>query len=334
MPFINRDNLRNSHQLPWLILDLVMLFLLVINLTWLIMDSLYAVQAVRELLQDWLPGMTQAYAPIHHRFIFYDMVFVGIFLTEFVVRWVHAVRHRMYARWYFYPFIHWYDLIGCIPIGTYRFLRLLRLISIIYRLHQHKIIDFTRTRLYRFLAFYYDVFMEELTDRIVIKVLSGAQQEVREGSPLIHHIQQKVLLPRRALLESFLSERLAIATQAGYGPHRAALRQYLADKVDTALRQNSEVRRLRLLPLVGPALGHALENAVGDIVATVIEGTLDDMASTANHPFIHDLTAAFLYEKDEPESAEVRQEMIDVVVEILELVKAQVAVKRWRAALD
>ena len=58
----------------------------------------------------------------------YDLAFVVIFLTEFCVRWVAAVVRKTYMRWYFFPFIHWYDLIGCIPLGGARIFRFLRII--------------------------------------------------------------------------------------------------------------------------------------------------------------------------------------------------------------
>ncbi|PWG73352.1 hypothetical protein DF186_23515, partial [Enterococcus hirae] len=76
----------------------------------------------------------------------------------------------------------------------------LRIISIIYRLHQYRIIDVTQWRNYQFVAFYYDAFMEELSDRIVIKVLNGAQDEVRRGSPLFEQIQRDIIYPRRGML--------------------------------------------------------------------------------------------------------------------------------------
>ena len=52
-----------------------------------------------------------------------------------------AIRKQTYPRWYFYPFLHWYDLLGCIPIGSFRMLRLLRLISLTIRLQKMGIID-------------------------------------------------------------------------------------------------------------------------------------------------------------------------------------------------
>lgn len=331
---INRANLRNSHQLIWFIIDFVMLGLLFLNIAWIIFDSLYALEAVKDLLFTYAQPFAEFYRPIHRNFIFYDLIFVSIFLTEFFVRWIYAIRMKVYLRWYFYPFIHWYDLLGCIPIGSYRFLRVLRVISIIYRLHKYQVIDFTKTRVYGFFKFYYEAFLEELSDRIVIKVLSGAQAEMTHGSPLIHNIQNNILLPRRDLLTEWLSEKVAETARTGYIPNRGALRHYLENCVDDALSQNAELNRLRQVPMLGPQITETLEEAVGDIVAQVIHQILDDLASSRNHGFIDDIVSTFLQETEEGhETTESERQIIQVVNEIIEAVKKQLEIKRWRQEL-
>ena len=71
---INRENLRNSHETPWLILDLVMLGLLFINLAWLIFDALYATNFVYQQLGVHFPAVIDAYDPIHNNFLLVDLV--------------------------------------------------------------------------------------------------------------------------------------------------------------------------------------------------------------------------------------------------------------------
>ena len=323
---INRENLKSSHQLVWFIIDFLMLGLLIINLAFIIWDSIYNFVAVQNLLKEHAPAIQSAYHPIHERFIFYDLIFVSIFLTEFFVRWGYAIKAKIYDRWYFYPFIHWYDLVGCIPVGSLRFLRILRVISIIYRLHQYKI--------YRFVNFYYEAFMEELSDRIVLKVLSGVQQEVKLGSPLFDKIQKDILYPRRDMLSDWISKRVAEAAQEGYVPNRGALRSYLEDTVDNALKQNLELSRLKYLPVVGPTIQETLEEAVGDIVAHVIHQILEDLASASNHAFIEDIVNVFLPTPGEVKADEAQNEaLINLIIEIIDAVKDQVNVKHWRSEL-
>lgn len=331
---INRENLKSSHQMTWFLIDFLMLGLLIINLSFIIWDSIYSFVAIQNLLQEHFPGVNAAYQPVHERFIFFDMIFVSIFFTEFFLRWGYSIKAKVYDRWYFYPFIHWYDLVGCIPIGSLRFLRILRVVSIIYRLHQYKIIDFTSTRLYQFVMFYYDAFMEELSDRIVLKVLSGVQDEVKRGSPLLEKIQHDILYPRRGMLSDWLSERVAQAAQQGYVPNRGALRAYLENRVDHALKQNLELSRLKYLPVVGPTIQDTLENAVGDIVANVIHQILEDLASSTNHAFIEDIVNVFLPEPGEEVADDAEtQALINLTLEVIDAVKDQVRVKRWREAL-
>ncbi len=331
---IDRENLRSSHQLIWLIIDFLMLGLLILNLAFIIWDSTYRFVAVQRLLEEYLPTVQSLYHPIHEHFIFYDMIFVSIFLSEFVLRWGYAVKANVYDRWYFYPFIHWYDLIGCIPIGSLRFLRILRVISIIYRLHQYKIIDVTGFKIYRFFNFYYEAFMEELSDRIVIKVLSGVQQEVTRGSPLFDRIQEDILYPRREMLSGWISDRIATAAQEGYVPNRGALRSYLEDRVDNALKQNLELSRLKYLPVVGSTIQETLEEAVGDIVANVIHQILDDLATSSNHAFVDDIVNVFLPEPGDTRTDRARNDaLISLIIDIIDAIKAQVRVKYWRENL-
>ncbi|NMT64746.1 hypothetical protein [Marinobacter orientalis] len=332
---INRENLKTSHQLIWFTIDFLMLGLLIVNLAFIIFDSTYNFVAVQNLLAENVPALKEFYHPIHLNFIFYDLIFVGIFLTEFVVRWGYSIKAKVYDRWYFYPFIHWYDIIGCIPVGTFRFLRVLRVISIVYRLHQYKVIDVTQTKTFKFFNFYYEAFMEELSDRIVIKVLSGAQDEIRQGSPLFDRIQNDILYPRRQMLSDWMSQRVADAAQEGYIPNRGALRSYLETRVDNALKQNMELSRLKYLPVVGPTIQETLEDAVGDIVANVIHQILEDLASASNHAFIEDIVNVFLPTPDENRKEEAPNEaLINLIIEILDAVKSQVSVKHWRSELS
>ena len=174
---INRKNLFSSHELTWFIIDFLMLALLIINLLWIIFDWCFAVDFIQEGIKNNIGWLYASYLPIHKNFVLYDMVFIVIFLTEFTVRWIRSIYLKIYHRWYFYPFIHWYDLIGLIPVASARALRFLRVFSIIYRLQKYQIIDLTQNRVFKFIQFYYDVVLEELSDRIVVKVLAGTQEE-------------------------------------------------------------------------------------------------------------------------------------------------------------
>src|SRR5690606_42147929 len=51
------------------------------------------------------------------------LLFVSVYLTEFSIRWLVAIARRTHERWFYFPFVHWYDLLGCIPVGSFRWLQ-------------------------------------------------------------------------------------------------------------------------------------------------------------------------------------------------------------------
>ena len=165
-------------------------------------------------------------------------------------------------------------------------------------------------------------------------MLSGVQQEVKLGSPLFDKIQKDILYPRRDMLSDWISKRVAEAAQEGYVPNRGALRSYLEDRVDNALKQNLELSRLKYLPVVGPTIQETLEEAVGDIVAHVIHQILEDLASASNHAFIEDIVNVFLPTPGEVKADDAQNEaLINLIIEIIDAVKDQVNVKHWRSEL-
>ncbi|MAM00539.1 hypothetical protein [Hydrocarboniclastica marina] len=332
MPTVNFQNLRASHELPWFIVDVVMMALLFINLTWLLLDWFYAIGFIRDALGSVAPGFTAAYDPIHRNIFYYDLVFVAIFLTEFMVRWVRAVVHRDHARWYFFPFVHWYDLAGCIPLTGWRFLRILRILSILNRLHRYGVINVKELKTWQFFSFYYEAFLEELSDRIVLKVLSGAQEEIKDGSPVIHRLQHDVLVPRKPLINEWVSTKVADAARRGYLPNEPHLRLYMERIVDDAMQKSSDLERIRQIPMVGSTVSETLERSVGNITTEIIHQIMQDLASRDNHAFIEELTDVFL-DQDKRTDPATDLELKLIAHQVIDIVKDHVSVKRWRKEL-
>jgi len=221
----DRQKLRETRQTSWLLLDLAMVFLVLLNLGFIIFDTMYSAEAVHSALAGTVPAFNRFYAEqIHAHFIFYDLVFVSIFLAEFCFQWVMAVRRRRYARWYFYPFLHWYDLIGLIPIGSLRMLRLLRIISLLVRLQKMGVIDLSETRVYRFFEFYFKVFVDEVSDRVIIRTLDDVRREIQDEAPVTRQIISQVIAPQREALVEQLSRRIGMLVERSYTNHQDALR--------------------------------------------------------------------------------------------------------------
>jgi len=313
------------------LIDLFMIALVLFNLGLILFDWLFQVQFVQSGLATLLPAFHDFYRDtIHNDFLFYDLCFVAVYLTEFVVRWIAAIVRNTYHRWFFYPFAHWYDLLGCIPVGSFRWLRILRVVSLLLRLQRMGIIDLSQTWLGQTLIKYYTVVVEEISDRVVINVLSGAQKEIGGGSPLLHRIESEVLAPRQDRLVQFIAERIATATRKTHGEYRDELAGYFAHLTDEAIIRTQAGRRLAAIPVAGPRAIALLGEAVRETGSAFVDQLVDDLASPAHRPqleqLLHDAIGAAMGEEGEQLDSLVR----DTLMDILEQIKQQVAVQQWK----
>jgi hypothetical protein len=318
-------------ELFMFLLDLVMLVLILVNLFWLLFDGLYSSHYVQEIFEQYWPAFNVFYLPVHRNFTFYDSWFVGIFLTELLIRWLVAAIRKTYHKWWFYPFVHWYDTLGCIPVGSFRFLRVLRFVSILYRLQRNRLIDLTKTYVFRQGRKYYGVLVEEVSDRVVLNVLGGVREEVKKGSPLTDRIFKEVVQPRKAELVDWLSDRIQAVLSDHYDTYRPDLRAYVEDKIERAVSENREIATLEAIPLLGGTIRSTLERAIADIVFRVVDGMVSDLASTHNKVLIDELSGvlfdAILFEE---ENEALEQTVRGIVLESIDLISAEVGVQQWK----
>lgn len=325
----SRTNLKHSHEGPWLLLDLFMLGLLTLNLIWIIFDTLFETDFFKQGLSYISPAIVEAYLPVHRNFTLIDLGFIAIFLTEFCFRWVVSIYRKEYLRWYFFPFIHWYDLVGCIPASSARIFRFLRIFSILYRLHKYQIIDLKDTALFRFIAFYYDVFVEELSDRIVVKVLTDAQKDISAGSPLLEEISSQVLAKRKSILVEWMASMMVhVGDSLADQEHGQTLREHVQESVGKAVRDNSQVSTLKLVPVLGGTIERTLEQSVTDIVTQSIINLLQDVTPHKVRQFVDNGLSPMNNDEQRLDT-----EVLLIVNECLELIKEHISHQRWKTVL-
>lgn len=307
-----------------------MLALIIANLTWLIFDSLFVSEFVQSILYRILPGFTHFYAQrIHPDFVSYDLIFVCIFLTEFVVRWGLAVVNKTHHRWFFYPFVHWYDLIGCIPVGSFRWLRLLRIISILYRLQKYGIIDLKNTFLGKFFITYYNVLVEEVSDRVVENVLNGVQDEVKQGSPIVEKILSDVLLPQKSIIANWLTLKINEICDEVYLPNQLQLREYIERKISESVSKDSKVASLDAIPVLGSKIVDVIDHTVSDIVFDIVDQLVLDIGKQETDHIVQQLLDNILHRLLQPTDSFGDASKL-VLVDAIDIVKKEVRVQRWR----
>jgi hypothetical protein len=329
----DREKLKSSSQTSWLVLDLFMVALVTVNLAFILFDTLYGTAAFRGLLDANLPTFSTFYNErIHEHFLYWDLIFIAIFLTEFCFQWVVAVRKQTYPRWYFYPFLHWYDLLGCIPIGSFRLLRLLRLISLMIRLQKMGIVDLTNTRIYQFFEFYFNAFIDEVSDRVLIRTLDDFRREVEDEAPITREIITRVISPQRDKLVEHLSRRIGLIAQQSYDKHQDEIRGYVDSVIADAVKANAGIRNLDRVPLVGRAVVNQLRQSINDIVAEVVDRTVRDISAAENNRLVDESVTVIIDAilEDHPELGDLGTRMS---IEAIELIKERVRVQHWKESL-
>lgn len=322
--------LRDKSETASLTFDLLLLFLISINLLWLLTDVILLNSGIGVMLKDTFPAFIDGYQQHwHKKLLVYDTFFTAFLIIELCIRWALAIWHKTYYRWFFYPFVHWYDVLGCIPLPTFRALRLLRLISIAYRLQKIGVIDFSQSSPFVAAYKYYHIVIEELSDRIVINVMEGIQREVRNGGPLMHRLTDDVLKPRRDVIVPWLAGLLSKSSAHAYGLHKEQLGPYLDTAVRHAIARNPDLQKLKKrLLFAGPTVEQELQNIVSSLLTNVLGTVLSDIGQHDNVA-VEDVATALFDTLTAPD-AKMDAALRSIVLDALELLKTQVGVQQWK----
>lgn len=316
---------------PGITIDFIMMALLAVNVLLLIVDATFANITVQRALREHFTSFHDLYkSKVHENFVLIDGLFLAVFLIEFFVRWAIAALTRTYLRWFYYPLIHWYDLAGCIPLSSLRFLRGLRLVAIIYRLHRLGRIDVRRYYLYRVFAKYKAILTEEISDRVVVQVLSGMQHEASQGSPVLDRIWTEVVAPSKEEITQRVVTGAESLLRDSLERQRPQVGAYVEEVLDRALQQSRHVFvDLEKIPMLGATIANQIEKAIKVIVGNVVSELFDDADRIDVKPIAAAVERALteaLAKRDVGIDESVRR----AVHESLEIVKDQVRVKQWK----
>ncbi|MGH1335755.1 MAG: hypothetical protein ACRBFS_06470 [Aureispira sp.] len=313
--------------LNWLgiILDIAMLALTIFDLCWLMFDALYNMPTVQKLVDPIFPF----YQQIHEDFYFYDGLIVTIFLSELLTRWAFSIYKSTYERWFFYPFIHWYDVLGCFPTGSFRILRLFRIVGLIYRLHRWQVIDLNNYVLFITLGKYYNIGIEEISDRVIIQVLHRAKEKVSIDDPLPDAIIEKVIQPHQQEIAQIVSQTVQNTLGKQYPQYRTLLQRYVVQTVQDTVTNNEEVRQIGRIPIVGTPLEKTLHQATSQIVFGVIDRLIKDAADPKNAATIAILVNSILevLTKQQLQQTNLGK---NLALDTIDLIIERVRVKNWK----
>jgi len=326
-----RDTLKSKYSFL-IVIDIIMMMLLVANLTLILFDWLFGIILINDFLENYLPDFHFFYdSVIHQHFHGIDLVFVLIFLSEFLFSWILAVIQKAYYKWFYYPILHWYDLAGCIPVGSFRFLRILRVFSILVRLNNLKVINLSNSYIVLKLKKYYGIIVEEISDRVVVNILEGVQDEIVEGGPVIDDIIKKVIRPKQDLIVEWISTRIEHAVEKDILNKKEEISLYVHQLISDSLSKNPELKTLEQVPIMGKRITGTIEKSISDIINNIIEQALIDLASYKNRLLVKETSDIILKAIEfEDDNHEVDKIYSDIAVEVIDIIKKQVMVQKWK----
>lgn len=321
----------------FLVYDTFMVFIIVFNLFCLCMNFF-----LMSNLGSWffnsihLPDVLSFYREHLHPWVITTEAWFIIFLiVELVVRWAYAIINKHHQRWFFFPFIHWYEILAIIP--HLRFLRLFRAGVIAYRLYEmgYQIIP---SSIQKKALFYYRVIMEELSDRVVLTVLDGIKHELNTSTThkdLISNVVQH----HRDLFTQVLAEILQENLTKELRAERELIAKNVGQIVSQAIEDTPELTQLlRLVPIVGSRIEQQIQSIGQRLGENITEGLIAPLAypnqSTQNKPNFY-LDISNRITRIEIENNEKLDELVrSAVFESLEAIRKQVKVKQWQQIMQ
>lgn len=235
--------------------DSLMMVAIILDLLLMGLDSLMMSSFGTEV-GNWL-GMGQLFSNYqtnwHHTLKTIGGFFTIFLVVELLVRWGLAIAQKRYYRWFFFPFVHWYEVLGCSP--QLRALRLLRVGVIGYRLYQIGKLKIPKSWI-KTGKFYYSVVLEEISDRVIITAIDNIRMELANSNS---QLVQSVIDKHRPEIQSVVVDMLekeVTPVLVGTPNNPPVYANALASQVGTAIQQSltetHELRRIiRMIPIAG-----------------------------------------------------------------------------------
>lgn len=266
----------------------------------------------------------------HHQAVLFGSVITVFLIAEVGIRWFIAIVTKRYYRWFFFPFVHWYEVISCFP--QFRVLRLLRVVVTGYRLYQmgYNVIPKSWIKTAKF---YYDMVLEEISDRVIVIALNSVENELKE-SKAHQTLVQNLINENRTQIQAVVGELLQQEVAPALKQHAMLTREGVGNAVYRALANVPELNKyLRLIPIAGKMIESEIQS-IGQAVADSITDELlkpfyqaPYAGKTTNENFAIISEAVGNISADHKHLEEL---VSSLVFSSLATIKEQIQVQQWR----
>ncbi len=316
-----------------LIYDVLMLVIIIVDLLLIFFDkvvmSLFFEKIATWLtFETWLANYKIDIHPVMSTLAGFFTLFL---IVELLIRWVRAIYKKTYYRWFFFPFVHWYEVLGCFPM--LRPLRLLRAVVLIKRLHEldvHVIPEnWIKTAL-----FYWHILLEELSDRVILVAVDNFRAQMAQ-STTHHGLIQNTIDKNRAELEkvilSVLRHELVPKLQHNLLENlNDVLVIQIGQTVEHSLSNAPELRKyLRLIPIAGGMIEAQVASIGKHIGEEITKVVTRQLLSESGLDMLMQNIAKGVSEIDTTRP-ELHKLVADIVEDGLNAFEAQIKVQQWK----
>lgn len=267
------------------------------------------------------------------QFFYVDLVFVLIFSIEFFIMWGVAIKRHGPDQKVVFPLYRWYDVLGCLPLPQFRFLRLFRVYAIYRRLVLSDLVTIGEGPIHRLMRRWKDILSEEISDQVAIKILTDAQDDIRHG---VHKaiLEETVRAHKADLKQSLLDSARRMEERVLTTKHEEWV-AFLAEIVERSIRDSDEFRRLAQVPFVSYQLNEMVSR---ERVTRLVDQSLTHVSKGIYHALYTEAGEAFMDSLLDDVLEEViaisKEGMVEDLAErinlkLLEEFKRSVQVKKW-----
>ena len=314
--------------------DLMMLVAISIDLFVISVDAILMSDFINNVA-NWLTlsdALSWYQNTLHNPLRIVGGFFTLFLILELLARWGIAIKKQIYYRWFFFPFVHWYEVLGCFP--QLRALRLFRVVVIGRRLHQLGYQVLPQPWIKR-IKFYIDLLLEELSDRVILTTISNYRQQLTDPEmqkSLIESIIERNRGDIEAVLLAVLRKELVPQLQKLSGKSEGAtlIASEVGNAIQDGLANTPELRRyLRLIPIAGSLIESQLQHigqSVGENVVYSLNNRLLD-------PKLIDtlmVTIAHGIAQIDTNNTALEHLIANIITDSLTAFEAQIKVQQWK----
>lgn len=312
--------------------DVLMLILIVFDLTLIMLDA-FLMSGFGSDVAGWL-GLSE-YLALYQQDWHGPVKTLGGFITifliaEVLIRWVWAIINKTYYRWFFFPFVHWYEVLGCFP--QLRALRLLRAVAIGYGLYKMG---------YRFLPeswiqtgkFYFNIVMEEISDRVILIAMNSVETELKE-SDAIPNLIQSIIDKNRPEIQTLVSEILQDELAPALQRNADITRESIGNAVNRALANVPDLSNyLRMIPIAGRLIEGQIQHIGQNVAESIANEILTPLSQKPRNT--NGLNPVFETIGKEVGNISAKNPALEklvasIVFSSLETVREQIQVQQWK----